>query len=164
MVKWISLLMVLAAGCSRAPQVTTATSADIMRAVREPGAQAVLVNLWASWCGPCREEFPDLVKLQRDYQSKGLRVIFVSWDETPEIAAKFLARQGVTMPSFLKSSDEGDQKFLGGLDGRLTGVLPATIVFTSTGKAWTVLEGKMDYADFERAVLEVLNQTKQEAK
>jgi thiol-disulfide isomerase/thioredoxin len=164
MVKWIAALMVLAAGCSRAPQVTTATSADVLRAVREPGAKVVLVNLWASWCGPCRDEFPDLVKLQRDYQAKGLRVILVSWDDKPETAARYLAKQGVTTPSFLKSSTEGDQKFLDGLDGRLTGVLPATVVFDGAGKAWTVLEGRMSYEDFERAVSDVLNQNNQEEK
>src|ERR1044071_5693728 len=101
----LGLLIVVLAGCSRSqnvPPVTPATSQEITKAARNSGAKVVLVNLWASWCGPCREEFPDLVRLQRDYESRGLKVIFVSWDDSPQIAAKFLARQGVSSASFIK--------------------------------------------------------------
>ena len=45
-----------------------------------PGEQLTLLNLWATWCGPCQEEFPELEQLHRDYQSKGLRVLAVSVD------------------------------------------------------------------------------------
>ncbi|HEY9449179.1 MAG TPA: TlpA disulfide reductase family protein [Gemmatimonadaceae bacterium] len=45
-----------------------------------PGEQLTLLNLWATWCGPCQEEFPELEQLHRDYESKGLRVLAVSVD------------------------------------------------------------------------------------
>ena len=45
-----------------------------------PGEQLTLLNLWATWCGPCQQEFPDLEQLRRDYESKGLRVLAVSVD------------------------------------------------------------------------------------
>ena len=45
-----------------------------------PGEQLTLLNLWATWCGPCQQEFPDLEQLRRDYQAKGLRVLAVSVD------------------------------------------------------------------------------------
>jgi thiol-disulfide isomerase/thioredoxin len=48
------------------PAVTPATSKEILAATRDSGAKVVLVNMWASWCGPCRMEFPDLVKLKSD--------------------------------------------------------------------------------------------------
>src|SRR5437867_71672 len=95
--KAILLGLVALAGCSEPknlPPVTPATSQDIQKLTRNSDAKAVLVNMWASWCGPCREEFPDLVKLQRDYEKRGLKVVFVSWDDRPEDAARFLARQG----------------------------------------------------------------------
>ncbi len=45
-----------------------------------PGEQLTLLNLWATWCGPCQEEFPELEQLHRDYQGKGLRILAVSVD------------------------------------------------------------------------------------
>ena len=45
-----------------------------------PDQQLTLLNLWATWCGPCQEEFPELEKLHRDYEGKGLRVLAVSVD------------------------------------------------------------------------------------
>ena len=57
------------------------------RIAREKG-HVVLVNFWATWCVPCREEFPDLSRLQKAYAAKGLRVIGISTDlerETPAV-------------------------------------------------------------------------------
>lgn len=45
-----------------------------------PDEQLTLLNLWATWCGPCQEEFPELEQLHRDYEAKGLRVLAVSVD------------------------------------------------------------------------------------
>lgn len=45
-----------------------------------PDQQLTLLNLWATWCGPCKEEFPELEQLHRDYEAKGLRILAVSVD------------------------------------------------------------------------------------
>src|SRR6266536_672025 len=51
---------------------------------REP-ARPLLVNFWATWCDPCREEFPALVKIDDDYRSKGLHFVSVSLDDVTDI-------------------------------------------------------------------------------
>src|SRR5277367_5104163 len=81
-------------------QVTPVTSADVQRLIHEPGAKAVLVNMWATWCGACREEFPGLVRVAQKYRGQGLKTILVSADDTDQVAAvkKFLAEEGVDFP------------------------------------------------------------------
>lgn len=52
--------------------------------------KVVLVDFWASWCGPCRESFPWMNSIQQQYQSQGLEVIAINLDEEPELAHAFL--------------------------------------------------------------------------
>ena len=55
--------------------------------------QVVLINYWASWCGPCREETPGLVSLARDYRYKGLSIVGVSMDEGGRTAVESFMRE-----------------------------------------------------------------------
>jgi thiol-disulfide isomerase/thioredoxin len=136
--------------------VSPVTAADIQRLVRDSGAKAVLVNLWATWCGPCREEFPSLVRVARKYQGQGLKVMLVSADDNAEMAAvkKYLAQQGVDFPAYIKA--EKDQPFIDALDKRWTGALPATFIYDGTGKLRDFWEGGTTFNAFEQKVVEVL--------
>jgi thiol-disulfide isomerase/thioredoxin len=137
-------------------RVTPITAADIQRAVRDPGAKAVLINVWATWCGPCREEFPELVRVARQYQGQGLKVLLVSADDDQDMAAvkKFLAEQGVDFPAYIKA--EKDQPFIDGLDKRWTGALPATFLYDGSGKLRDFWEGGVTFNVFEQKVVEAL--------
>lgn len=139
-------------------QVTPVNADDVMRVVRAPGAKAVLVNMWATWCGPCQEEFPDLLKVARRYQSKGLRVVLVSNDDQTDLAAvkKFLAENGVDFPAYLKA--QKDNEFVNGIDPQWDGALPATFIFDDAGKLKDYWQGESSYNQFEEKVKEVLNQ------
>ena len=90
--------------------VSPVTSADVQKAIHDPAAKAVLVNVWATWCGPCREEFPGLVRVAEKYNGQGLKVILVSADETTDVAAvkKFLADEGVIADVDLKLFEFAD--------------------------------------------------------
>ena len=127
------------------------TSAQIVSHVRDRGAPATIVNVWATWCGPCREEFPDLVKFQRDWRERGVEVMYVSadFDDQLEAVEKFLDSHGVDGPTYLKN--ETDMKFIDGLDRRWSGALPATFVYDRTGKLVRYWEGRADYARFVAA-------------
>jgi thiol-disulfide isomerase/thioredoxin len=163
MKSWIALfsLAAVVTGCGEPnnlvlPTVTPATSKEVLAATRDSGAKVVLVNMWASWCGPCRMEFPDLVKLQKDYASRGLKVVFVSWDDRAEDAARFLAKQGMTTASFIKSSAQGDQDFINAISPKLTGAIPATLIYDNTGKLRDLWEGAVSYEEFSQKVNSVL--------
>ncbi|HUK83622.1 MAG TPA: TlpA disulfide reductase family protein [Verrucomicrobiae bacterium] len=147
-----------------APIVSPATSTAVLQAVHEPGAKVVLVNMWATWCGPCREEFPDIVKLAKKYRDRGLRVVFVSWDDEAGVAQRFLGKQGVDFPSYIKTASESDPHFINAIEPRWTGAFPATIIFDGSGKVRAFWEGASSYSTFEKNILDVLNQQTQEAK
>jgi len=141
--------------------VTPVTSADVQKAIHDPGAKAVLVNVWATWCGPCREEFPGLVRVAEKYKGQGLRVLLVSADDTDQVAEvkKFLAEEGVNLPAYIKT--EKDQAFIDGLDKQWTGALPATFIYDGSGNLHDFWEGGVTFSVFEQKVVEVLgNQPK----
>jgi thiol-disulfide isomerase/thioredoxin len=120
--------------------------------VRPGGGKATLVNVWASWCEPCREEFPELVRLARTYEEQGLKVVFVSADFTEDLpnARKFLAAQGVGWPTWYKTGS--DQAFIDALSPRWTGALPGTFIYDAQGKLRDSWEGKATYAKMEQSV------------
>ena len=124
---------------------------------REKG-HVVLVNFWATWCAPCREEFPDLVKLERAYRDRGLRVIGVSTDlakDLPKIE-KFLAAARPEFPNFRKKSGGDDQDFIESVDAKWGGELPFSVLYGRDGKKARVLSGKQTPAELERAVAALL--------
>ena len=134
-----------------------ADAARLLEEVRKPGASVVLVNVWATWCQPCREEFPDLMKLRRSWADRGLRLVLVSgdFDTDKNEALRFLSAHGVDFPSFIK--DGGDMEFINGLDHRWSGALPATFLYDSSGRLRNYWEGKADYATLERRVQDVVS-------
>lgn len=155
MLHLIALLLTMAT----APAPIPATAPQVLEAVRAAKKQAVVVNVWATWCIPCREEFPDLLKLRRDYRDRGVDVLFVSGDFGGERdqATSFLTEQGVDFPTFIKTGD--DMAFIDAFDPKWSGALPATFIFDGQGRLRHALYGKSSYAQFEAKVLDVLPPT-----
>jgi len=137
----------------------TVTPAQLAALVRAPGHRATLVNVWASWCDPCREEFPDVVRFARAYRDQGLNVVFVSADFTDDLpnARAFLAQQGVDWPTYVKTGD--DMQFIDALGERWSGALPGSFVYDANGKLARWWEGKASYAALEERVLPVLHRS-----
>jgi thiol-disulfide isomerase/thioredoxin len=152
----VAVLPACAAGEPAEPELVDATAATVLEAVREPGAKAVLVNVWATWCLPCREEFPDLMQLRHEYADRGLRLVLVSGDldVDRQAAGRFLADQGVDFPTYFKQQD--DMEFIDGLDPRWSGALPATFLYDSAGSLHDFWEGKASYETLEEKLLAVL--------
>ena len=100
-------------------------------------ARPLLVNFWATWCVPCREEFPDLVKIRAQYDESRLDFVLVSLDDPSDIdkaVPEFLAEQRATaFPSYLlRSTDESVAINL--VDPSWSGELPATFLYDRSGK------------------------------
>jgi len=149
------------AAAASAPQVEPATASRILAEVRASRAPVTVVNVWATWCAPCREEFPELARFARDWRGRGVRVLLVSADfedQLPQVRA-FLAAHGVTDRSWIKTGD--DMQFINGLNAKWSGALPATFVYDDRGTLRQFWEGMADYARFESETRAILGQRKE---
>jgi thiol-disulfide isomerase/thioredoxin len=134
-----------------APEIVLADVGVIQRALVDartsPGVTAVLVNVWATWCEPCKEEMPDILKFSRDAKGRGVRVLLVSADSQSERAAvaRYLKSLGVTFPTYLKTGDDMD--FINGLDPAWDGTIPASWLFNAAGQRAQHWNGKVSYQE-----------------
>jgi peroxiredoxin len=74
--------------------------------LREQRGHVVLLNFWATWCGPCREEMPQLSRLQEKYRSAGLLLLGVNVDDDSANAASVAAKLGVKFPVLLDTDKQ----------------------------------------------------------
>ena len=104
---------------------------------RDPkDTRPLLVNFWATWCDPCRDEFPDLVKVDEDYRGKGLNFVAVSLDEVTDIKSavpKFLKEMKATMRVVLLNVNDPEPA-IKLIDATWDGQLPATFLYDKEGK------------------------------
>jgi thiol-disulfide isomerase/thioredoxin len=119
------------------PKVTQ-IDAEALKNLLKPNGKPLLVNFWATWCDPCREEFPDLVKIGADYKDK-IDLITISLDELSEIngdVPKFLAEMKSNSPAYLlKTPDEAAAIAIISKDWQ--GGLPFTILLMRQAKPFT---------------------------
>ncbi len=134
------------------PPSVPVTGSQVRARATAPGARATLVNVWATWCVPCREEFPALLKVTRAHRDDGLRVLLVSADFQDQLPAvrRFLVAHGVTDTCYLKR--EPDMAFIDTLKKEWTGALPATLVYDAHGRLTAFWEGAADSARFDAAI------------
>ncbi len=112
--------------------------------------KVVVLNFWATWCPPCREEIPDLVSLQKQYAAQGLVVLGVSMDQGgPAKVASFAKKYGVNYPVVM--GDEKTSEAYGGIQ-----VLPTTFIIDRKGNIVDGLQGGADRAGFEEKIKPVL--------
>ena len=110
----------------------------------------VLMNFWATWCGPCRAEFPDLVEIDADYREKGLSFVVVSVDHVSLIDTRvpeFLQGYNATMPSYLidlPGGRRGIARAVRKLAPTFRDAYPLTLLFDASGKLVYQKVGRVD--------------------
>lgn len=125
----------------------------------EKNRKPLLLNFWATWCEPCRAEFPDLVKIDEEYRKRGLDFIAVSIDDATEIKTtvpQFLKEMRARMPAYLLNTTEPEAA-IQFVDPNWTGSLPATFLYDAQGKVVFRHLGRIKPAELRAAINKVLS-------
>ncbi len=110
----------------------------------KPKGKPLLINFWATWCIPCREEFPDLVEIDAEYKDK-IDFITITLDDPAEInrdVAKFLSSMKATMPTYLLYTPN-ESEVIGSIAKEWQGGLPFTVLYNEKGDLVHFKQGKI---------------------
>jgi len=118
----------------------------------------LLINVWATWCVPCREEFPDLIEISKKYKTK-IDIVGISVDLPEEIDSKvipFLEKHNAGFTNFIVDVKDPED-FINLLNKEWSGAIPATFLYDRNGKQLKYHLGKTDLEGFEKMISSVIN-------
>ena len=142
------------------PRVTQIDDAKIKQLLK-PSGKPLLVNFWATWCGPCREEFPDLVKIDNEYRGR-IDFITISLDFAEELDAavpKFLMEMKAAMPTYLLVSAD-ENAIISSIAKDWNGALPSTILYNEKGDITYLRQGKINPETLKSEIEKTLGENK----
>lgn len=125
---------------------STAGRVDSLQAHR---GSVVVMNFWATWCPPCREEMPALEQLYREYRERGVVVLGIDQGESASVAAAYAKARGVTFPILV---DE-DQKYA---SSYISIGLPTTVIVGRDGHVLRGIDGAQTLAQFRADIAPAL--------
>lgn len=125
------------------------------------GTKVRLVNFWATWCGPCVTEFPDLVEINRMYRQRDFEFVTVAAnypDEQPEVL-KFLTRHQASNRNLLLASKD-KTALIEAFDKEWRGALPYSALLGAKGEVLWKQEGAIDPLELKREILKAIGREK----
>lgn len=111
------------------------TMDGLRRLLKEHGAKVLVVNFWATTCGPCIEEMPHFIEVYSEYKSRGVLFVGISQDfldEWKDVVPPFLVAKKVPYPNFVVDADPND--FVNFFSPEWSGAIPATFLYDANGK------------------------------
>ncbi len=154
----ILCILVILSGCAKAPEnlapdFTLASSKGGNIQLEDLRGKVVMLNFWASWCGPCREEMPLLDQLHQRYQSQGFVLLGVNTDADVAQANKLLEEIPVDFPVVYDTAGHASNAY--GVDA-----MPTTILIDKEGKLRFRHRGYSpgDENDYERVINELVRE------
>jgi peroxiredoxin len=132
----------------------------VAKVARNETKNLVVVNLWATWCGPCVAELPELVTMNRMYRGRTFRLVTISLDDLAkrDEALRVLKENHVSATNYILSSSDRD-KFAEALDQEWPGPVPYTVVIAPGGKVLYRKSGQIDPLELKRAIVGYLGRT-----
>lgn len=123
---------------------TAGTKADLSKY----RGKTIVLNFWATWCPPCREEMPELSQLHENYQDKNVVVLGVAIDEPAAVNA-YLQTSPVSYPVLLSENENMD---LGMQLGNEQAVLPYTVIIDANGNVIDTFLGRISLSLLEQSL------------
>lgn len=122
--------------------------------LKNEGTNYKLINVWATWCGPCITEFPEFVTMNRMYRNREFELITISLDDINRKpnALNFLTKKQASMKNYIFKGDK--YAFIEGLDKKWEGSLPYTLFIAPGGKIIYGKPGLIDPLELKRIVAE----------
>jgi peroxiredoxin len=162
MAQWLAVAALAVAAVGANAAVTPSTSAPDFTLPRLDGpnlrlqeqrGRVVMINFWASWCGPCRVEMPHLARLYEKYRGSGFTVLAVNIDESPQKAASLATQLGMRFPVLLDT----DKKVSRLYD---LSTMPSTVLVDREGRVRYVHRGYRDgYEEtYDKQIRELLRE------
>ena len=143
------------------PVVSAIDTEALKQLITEQRERPLLVNFWATWCDPCRDEFPDLVKIDSEYRPHSLDFVTVSLDDFSDIKTsvpKFLGSMKATMPAYLLNVPDPEPA-INAVDPQWSGSLPATFLYNSKGEVVYKHLGRVDPNELRAAIDKLVKKT-----
>jgi thiol-disulfide isomerase/thioredoxin len=143
------------------PVVSAIDTEALKGLITQQRERPLLVNFWATFCDPCRDEFPDLVKIDKDYRPNSLEFVTVSLDDIDQIKTdvpKFLDSMKATMPAYLLNVMDPEPA-INFVDKRWQGDLPATFLYNEKGEVVYKHIGRVNTAELREAIEKVVKKS-----
>ncbi|HRP57254.1 redoxin family protein [Agriterribacter sp.] len=130
-------------------------TAGIKNLLRNDSDKLRLINIWATWCGPCITEFPEFVTINRMYRKRDFEFISISADDPAkkERALQFLQKQQASNVNYIFSGDDKYQ-LIEAVDPNWQGALPYTILVEPGGKIVYARQGIIDPLQMKKTIIE----------
>lgn len=152
-------------GAAKAPTPKTVVEPIDLDALKnlltQPRQRPLLVNFWATFCDPCRDEFPDLVKIDKEYRPQSLEFVTVSLDDVTDIKTsvpEFLDSMKATMPAYLLNVSDPEPA-INAVDPGWRGDLPATYLYNEKGEIVYKHIGRVKPEELRNAIEKLVKKT-----
>ena len=129
----------------------------LQKLIRERNGKILFLNVWATWCVPCVEEFPDIVKLSQAYPGNEVEVVGVSADYPDEIETKilpFVKKHSVPFRIYVAKFDH-QEDFINSLESSWSGALPASLIYDVHGNRRFFHAGQGAFDQFKKEIEKV---------
>ena len=159
----VLLLSLAAPAQKRKKSVATPAEAPVVSAIDTDALKGLLtqqrelpllVNFWATFCDPCRDEFPDLVKIDQEYRPQSLEFVTVSLDDLTDLKTtvpQFLVSMKAKMPAYLLNVSDPEPA-INMVDPKWRGDLPATYLYNAKGEIVYKHIGRVNPAELRAAI------------
>lgn len=129
-------------------------SAQVLEMVNQAKPKPTLVNIWASWCEPCREEIPFLVEFAEKYPGMNIMLVSADSPDALELAGKILDNLNSPFTRYVK--DDAETEFITTLFPDWGGAIPVTLIYDKEGKLKKYWQGSASREEFENHIKEAL--------